>query len=165
MGGFGSARARQKKTCVEDCWVLPVGKLQRDKVLGEGLHHSGSLTWNSTVTGEKMASVGYEMNALDPQAWLRLHYTFTRFEEVAEVDCRVRLTTTPLPWGGVRWGFLCPAQNCGRRCRKLYLPNGGRYFACRLCYRLTYPSAQESHRLDRLIRRLATEFGVAPKTL
>ncbi len=92
-----------------------------------------------------------------PPLSIRLHYTITRIGEA--VDYRVRLTTTPLPWGGVRWAFLCPNLSCGRACRKLYLPRGGRHFACRMCYRLTYQSAQEAHKFDDLYCRLGTTPG------
>lgn len=156
MGGLGSGWTWEKKTCVEDCWGLPVGKLQPDKLLRQGLHYSGTLTWTNIVTGDKVASIGYEVNTLDADAWLRLHYTLKPSGEA--VDYRVRLTTTPLPWGGVRWGFLCPNRNCGRACRKLYLPNGGRYFLCRVCHRLTYKSSQEANRdgsLSYLMRAVA----------
>jgi hypothetical protein len=155
MGGYGSGRKREKERVVEDCRVLSVGTLQRDKLLLEGLHASGLLTWTNTATGEKLSSVGYEVDTIDAAAgFIRLHYTMTRTGEA--VDYRVRLTTTPLPWGGVRWAFLCPGMTCGRACRKLYLPPGGRHFACRLCYRLTYTSAQEAHKFDDLYRRLGT---------
>lgn len=160
MGGYGSGWAREKKTPVEACWVLPVGKLQRDKFLRQGLRSSGSLTWTNTATGDKEASIGYEVDTLDADPWLRLRYTWKRSEEV--VDYRVRLNTMPLPWGGVRWGFLCPGRNCGRACRNLYLPNGGQYFACRLCYQLTYKSAQEAHKYDSVFRDLAAEFKMTP---
>jgi hypothetical protein len=160
MGGYGSGWAREKKTPVEDCWVLSVGKLQRDKLVRQGLRSYRSMTWTNTATGDKKASIGYEIDTLDADAWLRLRYTLERSGEA--VDYRVRLTTKPLPWGGVRWGFLCPGRNCGRACRKLYLPNGGRYFACRLCYQLTYTSAQEAHKYDSLFRDLAAEFKMTP---
>jgi len=82
------------------------------------------------------------------------------------MDYPVGLTTTPLPWGGVRWWFVCPlvvsGQACGRRVGKLYLPPGGRYFGCRHCYDLTYTSCQESHKFDGLYRMLAAETETSP---
>jgi hypothetical protein len=155
MGGYGSGRPREK-TPVEDCLVLDAGKLQRDKMLREGIHASGGLTWTNTATGEKVSSIGYVVDTT-AAPWIRLHYTRTRDGD--KVDYRVRLTTSPLPWGGVRWAFLCPAQSCGRVSRKLYLPPGARFFACRLCYDLTYTSAQEAHKYDNLFRGL----GITPE--
>lgn len=146
MGGYGSGWQRGKKATVGDCLVLSAGKLQRDKLLQHGLHASGGLTWTNTVTGEKTSSIGYEVDTIDALPWIRFHYTRTSASE--DMDYRVRLTTTPLPWGADRWAFLCPNASCGRPCRKLYLAPGARYFACRLCYHLTYTSAQEAHKWD-----------------
>ena len=129
MGGYGSGRryCASPKETVESCLVLSSAKLQRDKMLRDGLNATGSLTWTCTATGEKVSSVGYDVNTLDrADAWIRLYYTRTRDKD--HVDFRVRLTTTPLPWGGVRWWFVCPltvnGRRCGRRCGKLYLPPG-----------------------------------------
>ena len=158
MGGYGSGRKIGKKTPVEDCRVLAVGWFQKKKELQADALTQGSLTWTNTATGEKTSSIGYEADTLDAAPWLRLHYTRTRTGEA--VDYRVRLTAPPLPWGGVRWVFLCP--DCGRACRKLYLPNGAGRFACRLCYRLTYTSTQEAHKYDGLFRRLAADIGSTP---
>jgi len=153
MGGIGSGRPREK-TPVEDCLTLAVGDLQRKKIIREGLRTSGSLGWTDNYTGEKVSSIGYELNTLDAAPWIRLHYTENRWSG-EKLDYRVHLTTTPLPWGEVRWSFLCPARSCGRTCRKLYLPPGCRYFACRLCYDLTYRSAQQAHNgLEKLFRGL-----------
>lgn len=79
------------------------------------------------------------------------------------MDYLVRLIVSPLPWGRDRWAFLCPAVGCGRVCRKLYLKPGGRYFACRLCHRLTYRSSQDAHKLDGMFRELAAEVGMSPE--
>ncbi len=152
MGGLGSGRPR-RKTPVEDCLVLAAGDLQRKKIVRAGLWTSGSLIWTDNFTREKVSSVGYELNTFGAAPWLRLHYTVRAESE--DMDYRIDLTTTPLPWGGVRWAFLCPARFCSRVCRKLYLPPGGRYFACRKCYDLTYKSAQDAHNsFEKLLRSL-----------
>ncbi|HEV7266420.1 MAG TPA: hypothetical protein VGN83_16090 [Falsiroseomonas sp.] len=76
----------------------------------------------------------------------------------------VRLDPTPCRFGGVRWWWICPAT--GRRCAKLYLPNGGLRFLSRGpgAYGLAYASQraddmQRSHgRLARLHRRLGGKY-------
>ena len=82
------------------------------------------------------------------------------------MDYRVGLTTTPLPWGGDRWWFVCPltvnGRKCLRRCEKLYLPPGGRYFGCRLSYDLPNTSSTEAHKVDGMYRLLAAETGIPP---
>lgn len=179
MGGYGSGRDwYRKKITVESCRVLDVGSLQRAKVLRADRHSHGSWVWSDAETGEKTADISYEVNTINPTEtagnkcgidglkpfdadtnWIRLSYTFTESGETMKY--RVGLITDPLPWGGVRWAFLCPNVHCGRVCRKLYLPNGGRYFACRLCYRLTYTSSQDAHRWDTLARSM----GMTPTQL
>lgn len=171
MGGYGSgvAGGGSPKETVEDCTVLSAAKLQRDDVFGEGRYGGGRLAWIQTSTGEEVSSIGYLIDTLDPSdVHLRLRYNRTCWwtGEREWLDYEVGLTTTPLPWGGVRWWFVCPlfkdGWGCARRCGKLYLPPGGRYFCCRLCYDLTYRSAQEAHRFDRKYAQLAAEAGLGP---
>ena len=164
MGGYGSGRPRalNKKTIVEDCLILSADKLNRDRFLRRGFRFIGTLIWTRTSTGEEISSCGYEINTLAEEVgWLRLCYTMTRCKE--DVDYRIGLTTIPLPWGGVRWFFLCPSIGCSRRVSKLYLPPGGRYYRCRYCHNLTYRSCQESHRYDELYEFLGAALGAAPR--
>ena len=64
----------------------------------------------------------------------------------------VPLVTTPCPFGGLRWWWLCPATN--RRVSKLYLPNGGDRFLSRGpgAYRLAYASQRQAP-IDRMHAR------------
>ncbi len=79
-------------------------------------------------------------------------------EDAADSHYRVELTTTPCNLGGIRFWFLCPlVENsvpCGKRVRKLYLPPGESYFACRSCYNLTYRSVKEHDKRVDALRRL-----------
>jgi hypothetical protein len=61
-------------------------------------------------------------------------------------------------FGGSRFLFLCP--RCLRRTAKLYLPSGGIHFRCRICYRLTYQSCNDSHKFDAMFANLAQSTGV-----
>jgi hypothetical protein len=74
----------------------------------------------------------------------------------------VPLLTSRLVSGGLRWWFRCPACRgggppCGRRVGKLYLPPGGKVFACRHCYDLAYTSSRESRKYNSMFRSLAAE--------
>jgi hypothetical protein len=60
----------------------------------------------------------------------------------------VDLVVTHPHFGGERSWFACPS--CGRRCGVLYQPGAGDAWACRRCHRLTYRSAQEAYREERL---------------
>jgi hypothetical protein len=82
---------------------------------------------------------------------VRLKYTTTRWDgERRESDYWIQLETTPQPFGGRRWRFVCPRT--GRRAAKLYLPNGAFTFASRQAYRLAYRSQREAPH-DRALRR------------
>ena len=171
MGGYGSGRqglASPKQT-VESCLVLSAARLQRDRMIVAGRRGTGILTWTRVRTGEKVAAAGYSVSTLDGEPpTIRLDYTWTRWgeDQGEHMEYPVGLTTTPLPWGGVRWWFVCPLVRngvpCGRRVGKLYLPPGARYFGCRHCHGLTYMSCQESHKFDGLYRMLAAETGTPP---
>jgi hypothetical protein len=72
-----------------------------------------------------------------------------------EMDIEVPVRTTRCYFGGYRYWFLCPGRSivhgCGFRVSRLYLPPGGTRFGCRICWNLTYESAQQhDSRVDRL---------------
>jgi hypothetical protein len=163
MGGYGSGRRWSKKATVEDGLTLSAGRLMRTGLLGPNRHQVGTVTWTNTTTGEKVATIGFDPNVWDEHGSARLHYTRDKTDAV---DYRVAVTSTPLPWGGKRrWWFACPlvvdGRACGRRCYKLYLPPGGRYFGCRRCHDLTYTSCQESHKHDRWAAMLGADLGLS----
>ena len=165
MGGSGSGWRRWSKTTVEDCLILSAAKLMRDGMLRPGLCGWHSLTWTNTVTGEKLSSIGFDVNLGTDSGTARLHYTRTSAGEA--MDYHVNLATTPLPWGGLRWWFICPltvnGRSCGRRVGKLYLPHDGRYFGCRHCYDLTYTSCQESHKFDACLAAVGAPMGLSAR--
>ncbi len=98
---------------------------------------------------------------------LRLHYVphdaFDRGH--GEQDWTITLVTTRPPFGGRQWWFLCPIS--GRRCRKLFLPAGGRRFLSRQAYGLGYlsqritPASRAQRTIGKLCRRLGGEWGVS----
>lgn len=160
MGGRRSGRwqGHDKRTTVEECLVLEIAVLVRDRLVVHGSRTSGALRWTPEGDEKPIATIGFEADAVDPgHAWMRLHYTADR----TLVDYRVQLTTTRPNFGGRRWWFLCPVVRGGggppRRVAKLYLPPGQVYFGSREAHGLTYTSCQESH--DRLLRRMAAELG------
>jgi hypothetical protein len=79
-------------------------------------------------------------------------------------DYWVGLITTPQPFGGRRWWFLCPRT--GALAAKLHLPPGAFTFASRQAHQLGYRSQRETPR-DRALgrafklrRRLGSQEGV-----
>jgi hypothetical protein len=159
MGGYGSTRWlwHTKKTAVENCHKLTIFSFKH--CLRSG--YVGSITW---YRGErKTGNIGYRVLGGENPTAVKLFYTITwQSGEKTDVDYEVRLTTTPLPWGGVRYWFICPLVKsgipCNRRIGCLYLPPSGDYFGCRHCYELTYRSCQESHQFDTFMAGFAASM-------
>jgi hypothetical protein len=156
MGGFGSGRwgLHSKAGTVEESRVLDLGQLVREGAFRPW--NSGTFRW---VHGEQeVASVSYTVRPEASGLVLSLSYRWTQAGgEGEDVTIPVRLETTTLPSGGVRWWGRCPlvvgGTPCTRRVRKLYLPPGETYFGCRCCHRLTYRSVQEHDKRVDLLRR------------
>jgi hypothetical protein len=167
MGGPGSGNSYHwwrpsRKVVVEDCRELDANRWMRDGLLRADVWQSGSCRWfRDAQCKEEASSIGFEVNTLPGQAWVRLSYRFTATDD--QVDYRVGLSATRPRFGGLRWWFVCPLAvdgvACGRRVGKLYLPPHGRYFGCRHCHRLTYTSCRESRKYDALAWRLAGSMG------
>lgn len=138
MGGYGSGWHRSKKTTVESCLTLHFKTIK--PYLRPGFY--GFVSWGKDGAAGR---INYQVQGEGGQPQrVKLVYTQTpRGGDPQDLAYFVELTTTPTPWGAVRYWFTCPAVGCGRRAGALYLPPGGRYFACRHCYRLTYQAAQE----------------------
>jgi hypothetical protein len=157
MGGFGSGRwgCHTKADTVEDCLTLDLSMLARDGAFTPW--HTGTVRW---LRGDQeRAAIGYTVHPRGDGLALLLSYRRTPACGTGgeDVELPVRLETTPLHFGGARWWALCPLSvngvGCGRRVGKVYLPPGGRYFGCRVCYKLTYRSAQEHDKRVDALRR------------
>jgi hypothetical protein len=136
MGGYGSGRSGGRPT-TDSGLTLSLPKLMRDRLFRPGCAWGGS--------------IGYEAHLGQDAGRVRLKYTTTRYGgEKHDSDYWIQLETTPQPFGGQRWWFVCPRT--GRRATKLYLPNGAFTFACRQAYRLAYRSQRETDH-DRALRR------------
>jgi hypothetical protein len=161
MGGFGSGRSGGRPT-TEDGLTLRLSTLLRDR---PGCAWSGSITWTDIRTGEQSGSISYEAYLRQKTGRVRLYYTTTRRDgERRESDYTIELETSPQPFGGRRWWFICPRT--GVRAAKLYLPNGAYTFASRRAYRLAYRSQRETpydralRRAFKLQRKLGSDGGI-----
>ena len=126
---------------------------------------AGSIVWTNTKTGERAASIGYEAHLGRESGRVRLRYTTSRRDgERRESDYWIELVTTPQPFGGQRWWFICPRT--GVRAAKLHLPNGAFTFASRRAYRLAYACQREPaheralRRAFKLRSKLGAEDGI-----
>lgn len=132
MGGYGSGKLASKEltTAYRQLDVRELarsvgGKLQK----GAG----GVIEWTN-AGGEKIGSIAL---AMKDDYTLTLAYAYNG--EDAAHDVQIERTRCHL--GGERAWFRCPSRDCGRRCAILY---GGRYFVCRECRNLSYPSQRRT---------------------
>lgn len=108
-------------------------------------------------SSEPLARIGYEANLVDPDAaWLRLIYTGAVI--LSTGDHAADLWRSPLVVSMPAWRARM-ADRLGAR-RSSSFP-GGRHFASREAYGLTYRSCRERGKLNGLFRRLATGNGRA----
>jgi hypothetical protein len=95
-----------------------------------------------------------------------LDYRVLRGGDWQSVNQPILIRWTPCRFGGERPWFVCNVSSngvyCGKRVAKLF--GGGRFFACRHCYRLGYalqrggPVDRVHHRLARLHRKLGVDY-------
>jgi hypothetical protein len=166
VGGLGSGRWGGRPTIERtSALVLDVNALMTP--IMRSLHQHGlslpdgqpvrleSRTWSWQRPDEPhpLAEVRISLSLGDGHAEACLNYDIDHpGGRTGPQEERVSLIATPCRFGGVRWWWLCPAT--GRRCSKLYLPNGGLRFLSR--GRGAYELDYMSHRgpvVTRLLRR------------
>lgn len=129
-----------KKEEADSLKKIQIWWLKKHKLLQDWC--SSTIKWTNGFSG-KESSVSIQICVYGEEPNLRLTYTQTDQEgNKTDFDYKIPLTTTPCNFGGKRYWFICPfsanGRYCGRRVGVLYL--GGKYFACRHCYNLTYNS-------------------------
>jgi hypothetical protein len=158
MGGWGSGRQGGRVT-IEGCdscrlAIKDLGHLLRSP--------DGNAVWmNYGRGGEHLLTV--VVNVRPDHGYLRLQHPSRALDRAERMDYTLSLTWTVPRFGGRRWWFMCPLQprNGGQplRVAKLHLPPGGRYFASRGHYGLTYRSSQDNGARRALFKRLARDMG------
>ena len=138
-----------KKDTVEDCRSVSISFLKRhDYFCGS---RSGRIVWKNS-DDEEVGSIGVVVSVMDGDNYARLYYTITDLSkgDETEYDYKIKLTTTPCHFGGIRYWFICPLSvgsvPCGRRVAKLYRAPNADYYGCRHCYDLTYQSRNDNRR-------------------
>jgi hypothetical protein len=151
MGGYGSGRSGGQPT-VENSLTLDLRCLFEDRFLKVGGRTSGTLRWTVVGTDEETASMDFKSELSEESGYLRLYWTSTDqwTGETRQCENRITLTTSPQPFGGWRWFFICPRT--GKNAAKLHLPSGAHTFASRKAYRLGYQCQRETPH-DRALSR------------
>ena len=142
MGGYGSG-IKTNVECTDSYRSIDIRRWQNQKVLVPGISFKYTWLCNDQEKGrirvkteEGMVILSYSTR-LEGGEWVSFNYS-------------VNLQTTACHYGGERYWFICPAIGCGRRVALLYMAD--KYFACRHCYQLAYPSQRETTD-NRAIRR------------
>jgi len=149
MGGYGSTRWRThyKKRLVEGCYSIDILDFERKGILNKP-GYLGYNIWYDKRTGKEIASIGIEVELRQDGVYvLYLKYNVSNDYGQEKIGIPVYMCTSRTYFGGTRKWFICPitinGKWCGRRVRKLYLPQDEKYFGCRHCHRLTYLKTQE----------------------
>lgn len=130
-----------KKEEADSLKQVSVSFLRKHGYFNEGWH-SGTITWSRN--GEKTGNISAQSFIGEYEQYVKFIYTQTdrHTGEKNDFDYKIPLTASPCYFGGKRYWFTCPwyanGVYCGRRVGVLYL--GGKHFACRHCYDLTYNS-------------------------
>lgn len=141
MGGMGSGRQGGRPT-VEDALALDLAVLLRKGLIRPGDTVASSLHWRNTRTGSETASIGYCCTMTDVAGTFGADYVVTRRGERVPVSLSIGLASSPQPFGGRRWWWICPVT--GRRVAKLFKPPSGDRFASRQAWGLAYRSQREA---------------------
>jgi hypothetical protein len=156
MGGYGSGR-KFGADYTDDYRSVDVRRWQRDNLLTLGQ----SFNWQWSRNNEILATIKVKVES----GQVRLSYSCRKNGgEWEKLDYPVKLQTTSCHYGGGRYWFTCPAVGCGRRVALLYL--GGKYFACRHCYKLAYRCQRETaddratRRADKIRTKLDWDPGI-----
>lgn len=126
-----------KKKTTDDLLQLNIGWLKKHNYLKENAIINGGLTWNrKSAWGEtrKIASLLYTANFIGEKRTVTLSYTYKGNEKI---NSEITIACSFPYYGGKRYWFLCP--KCGRKVAFLY---GDKYFWCRHCHNLSYPTQQ-----------------------
>ena len=159
MGGPGSGTwYRGSKSTTEGQRTLDIRLLRRQGVLQAGTRFT--CRWSRGDDPEAGSSIA---GLVLPDQVLLRYRRRVGDGEWEEVEQSIPLEWSPWGLGGRRPWFRCPGDKrglpCGRRVAILY--GAGKYFLCRHCYDLTYPSWNEEHpaRMLRKARKLRQRLG------
>ncbi len=119
--------------------------LNKHRYFKTGEYQSGSMTWSRN--GEVRQRVSFSVDSSNTSFCLWHNNVELGYFKPREY--RIRLTTSPCFFGGVRYWFVCP--NCYKRVGTLYF-SGESPLACRTCWNLSY----ESNNLSGIFKQIGS---------
>ena len=126
-----------KKRTTDDLLQMSIGWMKKHGCFEENCIINGGLTWtrhSGLSSPRKIGSIAYSSNFIGKEKYITLNYTF---REKEDLNYKIPITYNIPYYGGRRYWFICP--KCGRKVAFLY---GGKYFLCRHCQNLSYPTQQ-----------------------
>ncbi|MBU4567321.1 MAG: hypothetical protein KKE29_21595 [Proteobacteria bacterium] len=155
MGGYGSGQYQttNRKTITEECLVLDINALAHAGAFKQSC--AGMINWTILSTEEVVLEMQLSTYDIQPMTEPRSRgislWSTGRGSRANKPSGKLSIpVTTVRPYfGGERFYFTCPSDDCGRRASKLYLPPNESRFACRHCHNLGYQSQRLSkkHRI------------------
>ena len=157
MGGYGSGRTGEK-TLTSQMTELDVRFLHRNGFIKKLLRLPSNQELESKdESGRVHIRVSAQQMSID---YFYIEYSGERHP----ICIIIKFDWTSCHFGGHRLWFLCP--KCGRRAAILY---SRKYYYCRICRNLAYPSENEAkpnrmlRKANKIRRRLKCEPGVQNK--
>jgi hypothetical protein len=116
-------RPRQR-ACLEAGLKIDLNWLIRQRIVIPGFkfERARTISWTNSYDGKEIAvgEITFDLEQTD-QGWLCFR--------IGSLDQKIQLVSRPRHFGGRQWYFVCPYMNRGASV--LWMPPGGRYFACR----------------------------------
>jgi len=154
MGNHCSGR-KALRNCTDEYCSIRIGDWKRRGLLTPGQQFN----WQWRQNGEPVGNI-HIATEVDQ---IKVGYTCPDTNNQSQChEYPIKLQTSVLARGGIRYWLTCPG--CARRMSILYF--GGKYFACRICYKLNYRSQRASFtdkhfdRLNKIRKKLGWVPGI-----
>jgi hypothetical protein len=153
MGNEKNTRLRNeiKKILIEDCIKIDIYSLKPNLISRDFRKVSPSIVELETENIEIEVFYNKLANAL------KIYHSNKEGGEKNSFTQIINLTNTNLYWGGIRYWFICPMENCKRRVGCLFLPPEKLHFGCRHCWKLTYLSSQNKKKYAEIKQAILIE--------
>lgn len=158
MGGYGSGSWQrvQRRTKVEEAICLDMAYLRSRRIVISENYGGDILVWFNQQTGKPILELWIWSYAHE-NGNRRLHVQYSD-PQSSELTWIIPLAVKPLPYGNMRFWFVCPLCET-QLCSKIYLLNNS--FGCRTCHGLVHGSSQHSkqNRLWDQYHKMNARFG------